>query len=194
MKAAFETIAEERGEPLRAVPFSQAFAENPSLCERLATVAAAVKTQYLVDKGWRFRVHEASLTFQKFANRHQAVKVLVDMHNELARKAGIAIRRNPVVVGVELTHVNPIVRESMRNYLSQQFGQNYLDPRAPREDSLHFISNDKYWIAPHNDHYYDMVFVPSSWPAQKPDAGAVQLFMRRLLAGLDIDTDTLSRL
>jgi hypothetical protein len=194
MKSAFHTVREDRGEPYRATPLAQAFNENASLCERLAAVAAAVKTHYLAGAGWRFRVHEASLTFQQFRKRHLAVKLLIDVRNELARKAGVAIGRCPIVVGVELTAVNPFVRQAIRDHLAAQFGEHYLDPRSPREDSLRFISNDKYWIAPHNDHFYDIVFLPPGPPPFKAEPSVVRDFKRRILEGIDIDEDTVGRL
>ncbi|MBD3390914.1 MAG: hypothetical protein GF418_02620 [Chitinivibrionales bacterium] len=187
MKSAFHTVREDRGQPLRAASLVRAFAEHAGLCERLATVAAALKTHYLTGKGWRFRVHDASLTFQQFTNKHQAVKVLIDSNNELARKAGVAVRRNPIVVGVELTAVSAFMRELIRNYLAGRFGHYYLDPRAPREDSLRFISNDKYWVAPHNDHFYDVVFIAPGPLPVKTDPAVVADFMRRILAGLRQD-------
>jgi hypothetical protein len=187
VKATLHTVREGRGEPLRSVPFAAAFADNPSLCDRLAQVVAAIKANYLTDAGWRFRVHEASITFQQFRNRHYTVKILIDVHNELARKAGIAIRRNPIVVGLELTHVNAFVRESIRDGLASQFGDYYLDPRRPRSDSLEIISNDKYWIAPHNDHFYDMVFLGQGSLPVKAAAEKVEEYKRRILAGLGLE-------
>ena len=181
-KKIMHPVKEKRGEPLRATPFVAAFEENPAMCDRLANVVAAIKANYLTDAGWRFRMHEASLTFQQFRKKHYAVKIFIDINNELARKTGVAIRRNPIVVGIELTHVNPFVRESIRDRLAEQFGDYYLDPRRSRTDSLEIISNDKYWIAPHNNHFYDIVFVQEGkFPAKAP-ADMVEYYKKRIIS------------
>jgi hypothetical protein len=159
MKSVFDTIRESRGKPLRTRPLSDV-ADVPGRIRQLARAAAIIRTHFLDNKGWRFRYHDGSLTFQYVRKPHRVIKMLVDHDNVLAEKAGLLMHRDPIVIGVELTYENPFVRERVRDFLLSTFGDYYLDPRAPRGDSLEVVTNDKYWIAPHNDHFYDVVFLP----------------------------------
>jgi hypothetical protein len=182
MKSLFAAIDENRGVAFQSRRFDAAFARHGTLLRSVALTAAAVRTHFLTGPGWRCRIHEGSLTFIH-TRSHVAVKVLVDLGNALAMRAGLAIEHDPVVVGVELTHVGPFLRELIRQYLHEMFGERYLDPRGPRPDSLAIVNNSKFWFVPHGDRFYDIVFVP---PLGRIPLGAderlVELFEKRLRA------------
>lgn len=181
MESLFAVIDEKRGEAFRTRSFAEAFARNPSLVRHVAVVAATIKTHFLGRRGWHFRLHEGSLTFQSAQHAHRAIKVFVDLDSELALRAGLIAQRDPVVVGVELTEENPFVRERVRDYLLEMFGDRYLDPRGGRPDSLEIVHNSKYWIVPHGDHFYDIVFMPPPGRiALGADADHVAFYARRL--------------
>jgi hypothetical protein len=185
--SAFNTIREDSGVPLKACSLAMAGRRSPGLIDRCACVAAAIRTNFLHGAGWRFRVHDASLTFFHEEMRHRAVKILVDAEGVLARKAGVSMPPNPVVVGIELTNVNPFTRWLIREYLSRQFGEYYLDPTKPRGDSLQIVSNEKYWIAPHSDHFYDIIFLPPGQLPVRAEAAIVDEFRRRIVCGLRVN-------
>ncbi len=184
MQSLFAAVDESRAEGFRARGLGEAFARNPSLLRSVSLVAATLRTHFLCGAGWRSRIHDGSLTFQH-VHSTGAVKVLVDLDNALAARSGVTVEDDPVVLGVELTRENPFVRELVRDYLHTVFGDRYLDPRETRPGALAIVKNHKYWFAPHEEHRYDIVYMPP--PERMPltaDERLVEGFERRLRAHL----------
>lgn len=179
-----DSVEEYRGEPFRPQPLAHAFSRDPELLLRLATVVAVIKGRFLSPRGWRFRVHEGSLTLQHRRDAHEAIKVFVDVGNVLADRTGVAIHPDPVVVGVELTEESPFVRRCIRDALAAEHGELYLDPRKRRPDSLDIVRNRKYWISPHSDHLYDILFLRNARCGQPVGPETIETFAGRIRDGL----------
>ena len=181
MRPVFDTIDEHRAEPFNTRGLADAFARTPARRRDMALAAALLRTHFLTGEGWRYHGHEASLTFLHVGRTQRAVKLFVDVDNELALRAGLEIHRDPLAVGIELTHESPFVRERVRDFLAATFRDYYLDPRAPRHGCLEIVTNCKYWIIPHSDHCYDMLFMPPGGRlALEADEGLVEAFLRRI--------------
>jgi hypothetical protein len=181
MKSVFDTIDESRAEPYSTHAFADAFARTPARRRDVALAAALLRSHFLTGPGWRFHGHEASITFQQAARAERTVKVFVDSNNELAERAGLNIYRDPVAVGVALTTETPFLRERVRDFLAATFRDYYLDPRAPRHGCLEIVTNVKYWIVPHPDFLYDIVFMPPVGRLKlEADERLVEMFVKRL--------------
>ncbi|MBD3320609.1 MAG: hypothetical protein GF350_05880 [Chitinivibrionales bacterium] len=156
-------INEYIAEPFRTESLLCAFTRFPSLKKRFITIAALLRTGYLPNPEWRLRIHRGSVTFQHAERKNSAVKLFIDLGNTLSRKADVQVPSNPVVAGVELTNVIAYVRDAIRDRISKEFGEYYLDPRVSRRGTLVPIPNDKFWISPHHEHLYDIVFLPEGF-------------------------------
>jgi len=180
MRSFFDTAGEWEGEPFRTTGLPAVAAADRSSLDRLAAACAVVKAHFLASPGWHFRIHEGSLTFRHGADRHRSVKLFVDKGNVLAQKCGLTITADPVVIGVELSGENPFVRSTVRNFLRSAYGELYLDPREHRPDTLEIIRNCKYWIVPHNDHFYDILFLPRGACAYEVDPQLKQRYEKNI--------------
>jgi len=137
-------VNEHDGENYQTFPI-QATPDGP---ERVARIAAIIYMYFIDDPTWDLRVNKGSVTLQDKANSHRVVTVFVDFENRLANRMGVQIHEDPLVVAIELNYEVPGVRESIRDYLSNQ--KYYQDPRqgAP-----------KVQIMPNREHCYDVVFL-----------------------------------
>lgn len=185
MKSTFSQNNENRAEVFRTDSLLHAFEKMPGIRRRFIRVAAIVKSHFLGTKGWSLRIHNGSLTFQHRKESKWAVKLFIDLGNALARKADLGIHKDPIALGIELTEINTFVRESIRDKLSEMFGDYYLDPRKPRKGTLLPIPNDKYWISPHHAHVYDILFLPKDFEKSVDvDFNLVSKLEKRIMAGL----------
>jgi hypothetical protein len=184
MHGAFDTAGENKGKPFRTFPLAGVFERNGAMLDSLAHVSAAIRFHFLEPKGWKFRVHPGSLTFSNRAYLHRSVKVFVDFGNILAGKSGTEIHANPVVVGIELSSEPLFLRTCIREWLAGRYPGHYLDPRRPQKQSLAILLNDKYWIAPHKNHFYDILFLPAGPCAFAPPPDLVLKFRARISHGI----------
>lgn len=188
MKSVFATIAEDRAESYRPSPLAPVLQQHPALVRRLSRVASVIRTHFIPERGWRFRVHEGSLTFQYTPQPHRAVKVLMDSDTRLAERVRISPTPNRIVVGIELTAENPFYRACVRDYLARTFGEDYLDPRRPQTERLAIVLNDKYSVSPQIDHRYDLLFLPAGECPFEPDPVMTAAFEERILKALGTNT------
>jgi hypothetical protein len=185
MESCFNTIHERKGRPFKTKPLFVFAAAVHEQVRTLARYAAVIKTHFIARPGWIFRIFEGSLTFQHYRNPHKVIKLFIDRSNELAQKAGIALHPDPLVIGIELTHENPFVRQRIRDFLSEEFPETYLDPRMPRRDSIAVVNNDKYWLVPHKQHCYDIVFIPREKQLYQVEKKAIASFEQRIMRSID---------
>jgi len=102
-----------------------------------------------LDDNYQAYYNKGSVTLQKQNDNHKVITVFVDYENRLADKNNISIHENPIVVCIEITHLEPIIREKIRDYLSNGFTY-YCDPRN---------GFSKWALLPNTDHVFDVLFL-----------------------------------
>ena len=140
----FAQIQENVGEPFQTKPL------GPSDFRRIAVVVAAIEEHFIEPSHWEFFWRKGSITRQHRQDDHLVIKVFIDFDNRLAEKIGLGIHRDPTVVGIEMTRLDPFVREALRDALAGRFAY-YVDPRKQ--------GNSKWWLQPIDNHFYDVLFL-----------------------------------
>ena len=145
--------------------------QTPHRINNLIIVAAAIWTNFINGPFWVFDCERGSLTLREHfhkdctlceKNQHKIIKIFVDVGKKMAQKEGVdhLLGDDPIAVGIELSYEDPLVRQSIRDFLRNHFGKFYLDPLAN-----HF----KYHLNP-SEHCYDIVFLregPCEYPYEE---------------------------
>ena len=127
---------------------------------RLATVVAVLETHFLAEH-WKLRINLGSAAFDHDRIPGRAVFVFVDGENKLADRFGLNLTSLPIVVGLDLTHHDPIERHLIREYIRANFV--YVDPEIgalPAEPG----KERKVQLKLSYEHYLDLVFIPDGAP------------------------------
>lgn len=139
-------------------------ASHPQNIKRLASAMAVIQARFISSARWNSHVNNGSITFQNESDHSRVVSVFVDHDNQLAKKFRLDICENPIVVGIELTYQTLYVRYLVRQDLRQRYAQFYMDPEAGR---------DKYYLSPHPNHAFDILFVDDGFYNLERDAKLV---------------------
>jgi hypothetical protein len=127
---------------------------------RLAYVVAALQKHFLAEH-WTLRINPGSAAFDHDLIPGRAVFVFVDGGNKLSDRFGLNLKPLPIVVGLDLTHHDPIERHLIREYLRANFV--YVDPEMgalPAQPG----NERKAQLKLSYEHYLDLVFIPDGAP------------------------------
>jgi len=119
--------------------------------QRLAMMTAILLSNHVDLATWTAEVREGSITLQNKELKGQVIKIFIDYKNKLANLCGLSLHDDPVAIGIELSNQPAYLREIVRDKLSLQFKQHYIDPRKE--------GNDKWWLKPIDSHKYDILFL-----------------------------------
>ncbi len=126
---------------------------NDSDLNRLAKVLIILSQHFLSGQNWtcHLTATEGSLTLRK---DDVIVKLFLDPDFKLRDRILLAdsVKTSDCVLGVELTHTDPVTREAIRDYLLRHFGSAYADPRLLGGSSLIYVTPDE-------DHIYDVAWL-----------------------------------
>lgn len=130
----------------------------------LATILAAVRKYFINSPEYDLAVREGSVTLQSRHDARSVIKILIDQDGRLVGKLPFPdaspvhlpdIRKaHPAVVGITLSHLDPYMRDALRDRLSNDFGWQYRDPRKPG-------GRHKFTLLPQVDFRYDTIILPS---------------------------------
>ena len=115
--------------------------------DRIARITTHILIHF-VDQNYQVYYNKGCVTFQDERNNQKVITLFVDYENHLAHKNQIPIHKNPVAVCIELTHLEPVVKKAMRDYL-RTFSY-YCDPEN---------GYSKWALLPNTDHVFDVLFL-----------------------------------
>lgn len=116
---------------------------------RVARIITHIWNHFL-DDNYQAYYNKGSVTLQNPNDNHKVITVFVDYKNQFADKNNISIHENPIVVCIEITHLEPIIRKSVRDYLRGS-SRYYCDPEN---------GYSKWALLPNTDHVFDVLFLP----------------------------------
>ena len=147
----------------------------------VAVAAAVIRKHFIDDSQWLFEIRKGSLTLRHCEERHKVVKVFVDYGQKLTAETGAHIHApDPVAIGVELTHQDPVIAESVRDKLTALFGRNYLDPRS---------GYPIWYLQPQQMHAYDIILLDDGPCQFEADDDLINRIEAQIREGMAKSTD-----
>lgn len=130
---------------------------SKSESRRMAHAVGVIRVHFIDKDAWKFWVEKGSVSLQKHDDPRQVIKVFIDhgLSNRIELKIPQVAGRNEfLVIGVELSHMDPYSRDGVRDRLAQDFADLYSDPRS---------GGSKVWLQPIDSHLYDVIFIPEAY-------------------------------
>lgn len=153
---------------------------RPHDLAELARVLAILKKYFVTWDEWNLVAHPGSLTVQRKNDNRLVIKVFIDVDKKLASRSELRLplplpkkMHEPTILGLELTHLDPITRDAMRDRLADDFDWQYCDPRK---------GSSKVWLRPIPEHRYDVVVLYGDCPeflhvTEEETQAALELFV-----------------
>ncbi|MDX1971289.1 MAG: hypothetical protein SFY68_02020 [Candidatus Sumerlaeia bacterium] len=139
-------INENEGTPFHTVVL------NDKDLRILVRIAAILLRDYLHSGGWTCELTktEGSLTLR---SGNVVIKLFMDHDGKLGSLllGPASANLSNAILGVDLTHLDPVHREAIRDFMKRSFGSAYSDPRAN-------ASLAKVWLQPIKNYNYDVAW------------------------------------